>query len=190
MLPTGTERVIDFTIVDIDSNPVPGRTLAAWQTSPSSLIFLRNMVACSDNLSLKDYGDGRYSIYYTPSTPGHDYVQIFDQPTGLTIIDTEDIVPADFATGGTFAMVTLNQNYGGTNNLQVSVADPTDYTLYIFRVEDWNQNQRSPSNAVGLSALDSNGNWLTSVQVVPGYYNIVIQSSTTTQVLKYNFQAS
>src|SRR5262245_19327381 len=100
MLPSGRIRYIDFRLATLEGAPVTGRTLAVWSAAPNRLIFLRDTAVCNDALGLKDYGDGRYTVSYSPSAPGHDYLEIYDQETDIAHIDIEDVVPPDFAVGG------------------------------------------------------------------------------------------
>jgi hypothetical protein len=188
MLPIGIQRCIDFSLADVSGNPVPGRTLTVWQTAPNHLIFLRNEVTCADILSLKDYGDGRYTVTYLPSAAGHDYLELYDQATDISVIDSEDIIPLDWATGASQGLITINQDYGGTDALQVTVASPQSYNLYLFRSADWSQGLRSSSSAAGLTALDANGRWVNSIQAIPGYYNLVLLAPGVTNVLRYNLE--
>ena len=120
----GTERYIISRVVDLSNAPVTGITLADFVVNPTlpvpgitdeysdlvyNLIFERDTVACSDTLSWLDLQDGRYSLMYTPSAIGNDYIDIWYGPYGIRTIDNEVIQTA----GGNESsnVVSLNQNY-------------------------------------------------------------------------------
>lgn len=165
-------RYMDFKIVDINSNPIPGRVLSDW-----SIIFERNEVTCVDSLSLLDHGDGRYAITYIPSSIGHDYLSIFDSLYGVSAIDVEDIVASS-------AVASLTENFGSTNALKVLVPNPTNYILYVFDSSTWIQGSQDPIFSLGFTALDSMGNWINPIAVsIPGTYHVVIINPIQTQVV-------
>jgi len=188
MLPIGTTRYIDFRLADVNGNPIPGRTLAVWVVAPNSLTLLRNMQTCSDALSLQDYGNGMYTVSYTPSTPGHDLLVIYDHDTDIRVIDSEDILPADFAIGSGASGITLTQDYGGTDALRATglADDPTTYKLLVFTAADWIGNRRADANSLGITGLDAAGRWLMGIQVGPGIYNLVVRKPGQTYVIAYN----
>jgi hypothetical protein len=183
MLPLGRTRYIDFAIADVNSNPVPGRTLAEWSASPNRLIFLRNMVPCTDPLALHDYGDGRYTVSYSPTAAGHDFLQIYDQVTDIKITDVEDIVPADFAVGGGPVFV-LDENFGGAGKLKVTAANPDTYVLQVYASTSWEQGMRSDAYSVGTTVLRSDGTWAHSISVPSGTYHVVITKFRNQQIIK------
>ena len=172
------KRYIDFCIVDVDSNPVPNRTLADW-----TITFTRNSEPCPDPLSLHDYGDGRYTITYTPSAAGHDHVEIRDDVADCDIVDIEDI--DDSEVGLSLPVTEFNENHGGLGQLRVTESNPSSWALYVYKTSDWATGQRTTADAVGSTLLDAQGNCLHSVFVLPGTYNIVIRSVNTIKVIAY-----
>lgn len=179
MLPIGIARNIDFSLADLNSNPVPGRTLAVWQAAPNRLIFLRNQVACEDPLSLTDYGDGRYTLSYQPSSPGHDYLQIYDSATDLRVTDVEDIVPAGFALGES-SVYTLD----GAGALRVTLPGAQDYTVQVYLSSDWEGGRRSDADSMGASLVHPDGSWVSAIRVPSGTYHIVASKTGSQQVIK------
>ena len=183
MLPLGRTRYVDFRLATIDGTPITGRTLASWRTSPSQLIFLRNNAACADELSVHDYGDGHYTVSYSPTAAGHDYLMIYDQPSDIRTIDVEDLVPPEALIGGGSVAV-LNQDYGGTGALLVTLSQPETYTLQVYQSSDWDQNRRVDAYALGSSAVNADGSWVSSVSVPPGSYHIVLSKFREQTILK------
>ena len=164
-------RYIDLKIIDINSNPVPGRILSNW-----TVIFERNETVCADTLSLLDHGDGRYAIMYTPSAIGHDFLSVYDPLYDITNIDVEEIVEAS-------AVASLTQNFGTTGALRITAVNPTSYTLYVFDSSTWIEGNQDPLFALGSTSLDASGNWINPITVsTPGTYHIVIINPTQTQV--------
>jgi len=193
MLPLGTTRSIDFRLADASENPVTGRTLVPWSTTPPANVvmiqaFLRNNQACTDTLSLQDYGNGLYTVSYLPTAAGHDLLVLYDQALDIRVMDSEDIMPTDFAIGGGTAGILLNQDYGGTDALRATGLsdDPTTYQLLVFLASDWLGNRRDNANAVGITGLDSNGRWLSGIFVGAGVYIIVVRKPTQTYVIAYS----
>lgn len=183
MLPIGRVRYIDFALADVNSNPLPGRVLANWQTAPNKLIFLRNTLPCTDPLTLKDYGDGRYTLSYSPSAPGHDYVKVYDEPSDITVIDVEDVVPADFAIGGG-AVYTLNEDFGSAGALKVTLPRPETYILQVYLSSDWENGMRADSNAIGMSLLSETGTWISPIRVGSGTFHIVVSKASVQILIK------
>lgn len=161
----GSTIYIDFWVVD-NLTPVPGRTLSDW-----NIVFRRNDVPCTDTLSLEDHGDGHYTVKYVPSAAGHDYLEIYDPLYDNRFIDVEDNkVDSNIGTN----IMSLDQNYGGINNLQIKVSNPTKYLLYVYRASDWIAKHNSTLNALGYTALDSQGNWINPIDVPPDAYTLVL----------------
>lgn len=187
MLPIGNTRYIDFRLADENGNPVAGRSLSSFQ-----IVLRRNLQPCTDALALQDYGDGTYTVSYLPSAPGHDYFMLYDAVLDIRVIDNEDVLPADFAVGGTSVSVTLNQDYGGTDALRATgLSDnPSTYQLLVFLASDWDGNRRADANALGITGLDSSGRWLAGIPVIPGTYDIVVRKSGQTNVIAYNIEVS
>jgi len=191
LLPIGYIRNIDFRLVDTNSNPVPGRTLSVWGTSPNQIFLLRNGAACADAFTLHDYGDGRYTITYSPSAPGHDYFLLYDSATDIRIIDIEDVVRADFATGGIAQPVALDHNYGSPDALRLTgVSNPADFSILVFVSSDWDQNHRSDADAVGMSSLNGDGRWLKQILVTAGTYHIVARTFRQVLLMKVYLEVS
>lgn len=188
MLVIGTIRHVDFRLADGNGNPVTGMTLAIWGTAPNTINLWRNDQPCADALSPVDYGNGLYTITYLPSSTGHDLFMLYDSGTDTRVLDQEDIVSADFAIGGSASGIVLTQNYGGTNALQATnlAGGPASYELLVFLASDWTANRRADANAVGITALDSSGNWTGGLTVGPGVYDIVVRNSTNTYIIAYN----
>ncbi|MGC1582132.1 MAG: hypothetical protein WA766_11645 [Candidatus Acidiferrales bacterium] len=189
----GTERYIISRVVDLSNAPVTGITLADFVVNPTlpvpgitdeysdlvyNLIFERDTVACSDTLSWLDLQDGRYSLMYTPSAIGNDYIDIWYGPYGIRTIDNEVIQTA----GGNESsnVVSLNQNYQSSDKYLITVPNPQTYALYVYNSSDWVQGRQDTLYALGTTALDTSGNWINSIVVLdPGTYHIVIISTTT-----------
>lgn len=188
MLPLGPTRYVDFTLADVNSTPIAGRTLADWSQSPNHLIFLRNKVACTDVLSLHDYGDGRYTLSYAPSAAGHDYLEIWDAAEGLKVLDIEDIVSQTDLVGSSVVTVLLDHNYGGTDALRVDVPDPDNYTVQVFYSADWTEQRRNDADALGSAALDANGRWLKVIPVTSGIYTVVAKCFREVRILRYDLE--
>lgn len=167
MAVVGTTRYIPWRIVDINSNPVANRQLSAL-----TVTFLRNAVACSDVLTLTYINNGLYFVKYTPSASGDDYLDIYDPVNGLRLTD-EEVITSNSTT------VSLTQNTGGTNALQVKLSNPQDYVLYVFPTAVWQSGQAQTSNAVSFTGLDPQGNWTVPVlSVAPGSYALVAMTSS------------
>lgn len=171
---TGRTRQIDFWIADADSNAVPGLTLANF-----TVTFTRDGQPCSDSLTLTDRGSGAYSLIYTPSAVGRDVIQIDDNVNDLHYGDAEEI-----CTNLETTSVTVTQDYGGSGALRPASLDLSSFTLYAFPSADWSLGNTDPSYSSGAYQLDSTGNW--SLQLLPGAYNLVLVSASTTYVFKFN----
>jgi hypothetical protein len=188
MLPVGRTRYIDFALVDVDGDPITGRTVSSFVQAPNKLIFLRNTLPCQDVLTLKDYEDGRYTLSYLPSAAGHDYVQIYDSETDISVIDVEDVVPMDFAFGGAAALYAIDHNFGGADALRMLVESPQDWTLYVYQTDDWDYNRRGEDDAAGVTSLDENGRWKLQLSVQAGNYNIVLRKFREVKLVKIKLE--
>jgi len=180
MLPLGRTRYIDFRLVNLSSQPVVGKVLADFE-----VVFRRDNAACTDALTLKDYGDGRYTVSYVPTTPGHDYLELYEATDDVRVLDTEDIVPADFAIGGGAEHV-LDQDFGGTDALRITEADPASYKLEVFFSADWNLGNREDADAIGMTDLDANGRWVSGIRVPAGVYHVVVRRFREWKVVAAN----
>jgi hypothetical protein len=174
----GSKRYIIFKIVDIDDRPVTGRKLTDF-----SVLFLRNGAACSDALDLKELGEGRYSVTYTPSAVGNDYLELRDAANDFSVLDSEDIVDQNDFSGGSGA-VSLTQHYGGTDALKVTESAPDSFTLYVFLSSDWDAGRRTPGYATGSTRLSSTGAWLSEIPVPAGTYHLVLIGFRTSKVIR------
>lgn len=171
---------VDFWILN-NTMPVPGRALSDWWID-----FYRNNAPCGDVLSLVDHGDGHYTVSYTPSYPGHDYLKIYDPLYDNSYINTEDIDQSDLIL---YASSTgVNQDYGSQGSLKVQVANPSQYTLYLYTTSDWISGKRDDNSAAGFTALDNQGNWINGVIVSPDTYTVVLKSAKEVIVLRTNLQ--
>jgi hypothetical protein len=188
LLPVGRTRYIDFYIADINDSPIIGRTLADWQAAPNRLVLLRDTEACADALALKDYGDGRYSVSYQPSAPGHDYFELYDQAADFKLVDVDDIVPLDWAVGGAVETFAVDHDFGGSGALRIPLAGPESYALYLYLAEDWERGFRDEADAAGRTALDAEGRWKQAVRVASGTYHIVLRKFRETQVFRLNLK--
>lgn len=176
MLAFGVTRYVDFVVVDAGGNPASGLSLSSF-----SIVFLRNNLPCSDSLTLTSHGNGLYTVSYTPSDAGHDFLQFTYAPSGVVIEDNEDIVPASVFNPGSLDLTTkLNQDYPTSGALVVSIPNAASYSVYAFRSADWDAMLRNPSYSAGFSALDNAGNWATPISVVDGTYTIVAIASDGT----------
>jgi hypothetical protein len=169
MARVGRKRFIEFRLADITGAPVSTKVL-----TDLAVLFTRDDVTCTDGLTLVNKGNGLYILEYTPSAPGHDYIDIYDATDDLRNIDAEDV---DDVT--TFFDITtsiaLTQDFGGTGVLKPVITNPQDYTLYVFPSQVWQTGQTDPVNSLAATGLDTLGNWLTSpLSVNHGTYHIVL----------------
>jgi hypothetical protein len=193
----GQTRYVDFRVVDVSNNPVTTIILSSFVVNPAlptpgivdeysptqnTIMFERNNVPCSDGLSLTNHQDGRYTLNYTPTAIGHDYVDIWVAAAGIRALDEEEIANASGSSSSS-NVTALNEDYLSPDNLLIRVAHPETFTLFIFNSSDWEQGRTDTLNAIGNTSLDTAGNWVNSI-VVPdaSTYHIVIISSTATQV--------
>lgn len=180
MARVGRKRFIEFRLADITGAPVSTKVL-----TDLSVLFTRNDVACTDVLTLVNKGSGLYILEYTPSANGHDYIELYDAADDIRHIDSEDV---DDAT--TFFDITssvlLTQDFGSVGALKPVIANPQNYTLYVFVSQAWQTGQTDPGNAVAATNLDTSGNWITSpLSVNHGTYHIVlIGSAGDTHVIR------
>ena len=178
MLPFSVARNITFTVVDINSNPVTGLGLGNFQVT-----FFRNNVACVDPLHLTELGSGRYSVTYQPSGPGHDYLELYSLANDIRIVDEEDLVSqADIVGAGN--VTSVDQNYPSAGYLQVLAANPETWTLLVFTSQDWDLQNRADANALGITSVATNGNWINPINVPTGRYHIVIRRGNVLNVMK------
>jgi hypothetical protein len=183
MLPLGSKRYVDFRLAYIESNPVTGRTLADWRTGANRLILLRNTEPCADELELKDYGDGRYTVSYSPSSAGHDYLEIYDNACDIRVADVEDIVPPEFAIGGSAAFA-LYEDFGGAGALRVTLPSPASYVIQVYQSSDWNRGARSDADALGATPVNADGSWARSISVAAGVYHVVASKPGSRTIIK------
>ena len=183
MLTVGQKVYFDFWIWDTsttsDGNlvPVPGRTLSDW-----TVFFRRDVDACGEVLDSVDHGDGHYTVSYTPSLPGHYYLEIYDPTYDVSNVDTEEIAPSPTVENA--PVVGLDQDYGSPGALRITQPNPSSYTLYVFRTSDWIAGKRDSTYAEGSTALDNQGNWINPVKVVPDVYNLVLQKPSEVVVIQ------
>jgi hypothetical protein len=169
MLAFGVTRYVDFVVKQIDGSAVSGLGLGSF-----SIVFLRDNLPCSDTLSLTGHSNGLYTVSYTPSDAGHDFLQLTYAAAGVVIEDNEDIVPASVFNPSSLNLSTiLNHDYPTPGNLLVSIPNAVNYRVYVFRSSDWDGLLRDPDYALGYSALDSAGHWAQTVTVIDGTYDIV-----------------
>src|SRR5208282_4413502 len=91
----GQLRYVDFRVLDNSNVPVTSLSLSNFAVNPtppidyeysntqSTILFERDDVACLDALTLFNHLDGRYTLMYTPSAIGHDYVDIWICPADI-----------------------------------------------------------------------------------------------------------
>ncbi len=182
MLPIGLPVYVDIRVVDNGSSPVTGLTQGDF-----SIIFRRDNADCSDPLSFLNYGDGSYTFFYTPTAPGHDYLDLYNAANDIRTLYTEDIVSPRSIIGGSDA-VTVDQNYTGAGNLEVTQPDPISWVLLIFASTDWDLGNRADADAIGLTTVDSLGNWINPITVTPGRYHIVVRNPPTVVIMKAYFE--
>lgn len=172
------KRYIEMRLIQVDGTPETGRVLSDFQ-----VFFTRDTVTCTDSVSSVELGSGRYVIEYTPTLAGHDYIEIYDPPTDLRVIDSEDVDDTS-----TFfdlsSVVQLSQDYGSVGRLKPTVTNPQDYILYVFKSSDWDTGKTSPNYAIGVSGLDISGNWTsTPISVIHGTYHIVVIGPDGTKIV-------
>lgn len=178
MLPFSVKRYVNFTIVDLNSNPVTGLTIGNFQ-----LVFYRNRSLCVDPLTLTESGSGRYIVSYQPSGPGHDHLELYNIANDIRIVDEEDLVSqADIVGAGN--VTAIDQNYPSAGFLQITVSNPETWMLLIFTSEDWDLQNRNDANAFGITSIASNGNWVNPINVPTGRYHIVIRKNNLLNVIK------
>jgi hypothetical protein len=166
----GQSRLIEFWIANVSSVPITTYTLSNF-----TITFTRNGVACTDALALVNNGGGSYCLEYTPSIAGRDVINIDDNVNDLHYCDIEDIT-ADGGSDSTSTVLSITQNTGGANALQVTAASPMSYTLYVYNSSDWQTGNTDTSAAVGYTQLDSSGNWLTTpIYLTSGTYHVIIR---------------
>jgi hypothetical protein len=176
----GQTRYVDFKIVN-GGTPVTGVVKANL-----AIAFTRNAVACTDVLTLLELGAGRYTIRYTPSAAGHDFIEIDYAAAGFTLLSSEDIISSVTLLGGSSA-ISLTQNTPTANALKVtSVPDPANWTLYLYHSSDWQTGNTETYQAVASTQLEASGNWLfTPLSVTSGTYHVVIRNGAgAVQVIK------
>lgn len=167
----GRQRYIEIYLVTANGVPITNRVISAF-----NIYFTRNMVACTDALTMHEIGNGLYVLTYMPSTEGHDFLQVVDSVTNTRFTNTEEIYDTA-SLFGTSAVISLTQDTGGIGSLKPTAPDPTNWTLYIYNSSDWQNGNTSTASALGSSQLDSNNNWLTSpIDVTHGTYHIVIRN--------------
>ena len=183
MLPIGNTVYVDFRVVDTSSNPVAGLHLTDF-----TVVFRRNNAACADALTFLDLGSGEYSVTYTPSAKGHDYLELYNAANDLRVLYAEDIVDLS-AVLGSGTVVSLTQDTGGSDALRVtSVTDPQNYQLQVYFSADWIAGRNAVPDAIGQSALDANGRWLSPVAVTTGTYHVIARKFRNVVVIKANLE--
>jgi hypothetical protein len=179
MSTVGRLRFIEFRVVDVNSNPVTGLTLANF-----TVIFTRDNVACADALNLVDNGTGHYVLEYTPSVVGHDYIELYNVTNDVRPSDAEDIIDVAGSSGLTPNTVNLTQDTGSIGRYKITFANPQTYSVYVFNSQDWQSGLTSSANALVGTTIDTFGNWVsTPLVVLHGTYHIVAISSSTSIVL-------
>lgn len=182
----GLQRYIDFRIVDSFGVPVTGLLITHF-----NIIFQRNNFNCSDALSLSDHGDGRYTLHYTPSAAGHDFVEVFDPIYNIRIDNSRDIlngveggsdwVPSD--------VVTLDQNYGGPNALLVHGSAPESFTVFVFTRSNWLTEDQDVNFSLNQTPVNHDGTWINPIVVPkPGSYTVVAMKAGVTMILNPDIQ--
>src|SRR5271170_3823243 len=145
----GQTRYCDFRVLDNNNNPVTSLALSDFEINPTEIspwpeysttvnviIFERNDTDCTDSLTLFNHNDGRYTLLYTPTAIGHDYVDIWvcplqisaplDYLNGVRAIDESEIATPGGG-GGSFTSdsAQLNQDFGAPGQLLITqVPDP------------------------------------------------------------------
>ena len=166
MAQVGRKRYIHFRIADGAGVPVTGRLLSNF-----AVTFLRDGVACADPLTLVDRTAGLYCLIYLPSTPGQDFVELYDLENDLRIGDDEYVETTE-----TLAAF-LTQDTGGVGALKADVRQPQTFTLYVFKSEIWQSGNHTPLAADASTPLDAFGNWLISpLPVLRATYHIVLMN--------------
>lgn len=171
-------RYIEFTLLDGSSVPITGVTL-----SDLGIFFTRNTVTCTDPLSLVYLSNGRYVLEYTPTTTGHDYIEITYAPTNKLVINTEDIYSSRMLLGET-QTISFTQDWGSVGRFKVTLDNPNTYTLYVFNSSDYAIGKNIPTYALASTGIDTNGNWVTpSITLLHGTYSVVLFGSSGARIL-------
>jgi hypothetical protein len=176
-------RYIEFRIVDIDDNPITARALTSTTVGQRVLVFFtRDTVACSDPVTLVNWGNGRYYATYTPTATGHDYIEIFDELYDLRFIDAEDIV-GEGTDEQTSDVVSVTQDYTSVGRLKVTQPNPQRFNLLVFNSFDWQSGRTNSNYSIIGTAIDASGNWVTPVlTLLPDTYHFVIMATDTDEV--------
>lgn len=81
----------------------------------------------------------------------------------------------------------IDQDYPTTGALTVTqVESPENYTLYIYRYQDWQAGNQDTSDAVGQTQLNSDGTWIDGIYVINDSYNVVITDGSFVLVISNN----
>lgn len=157
-----TDFTVDYFQVSVNSGPlqdVDAGTLASLQ--------------------IVEVGGGYYYAHYHPTSAGFYFIAISRGSFHGT--DAEDISDADFVSN-------LTQNTGGPNALRPTLPSfltaggrkphITEYILMVFSSDDWDVGRTKNADAIAMTKLDEDGNWLTSpLPVSPGTYHIVVRNN-------------
>jgi hypothetical protein len=180
----GSTPVTNITLGSFVINPSPASTEETDEYSPTqnTIIFERNSAPCSDVISFHNFSDGRYAIMYTPSSMGHDYVDIWVAAESYRRIDEDDIESPSATAASNVAV--LNQDYGSPGQYRVTLPKPNLYSLYVFLSSDWTLGKTKSYNALGNTPVMTNGDWVNSINVVtPNTVHIVLVNGNITVVL-------
>lgn len=180
-------RYLPFRLIDESDQPITGATLGDFQ-----LFFRRDGVDCSDSVSLAEWGSGRYSLSYVPSASGTDYLEAYHPVADIRVVDIENVVDGvrffETVIGAGVKIYDLTHNWGGMDNLRVTLPQPQIYALSVYRSSDWNQNKRSDNDAVGSTSLDTMGRWLNAIPVIAGTYHLVVKKFRDNIIIKPNLE--
>jgi hypothetical protein len=175
----GGKRYVDFRLVNDDNAPVTGRRLADL-----SVAVRRNNQPVTEQLALAEHGQGEYTLSYTPSDSGHDYVEIYDEVLDIRVIDAEDIQDSINSSART---VLLDQDFGGQDALRVQEDNPSTLTLLVYDSSEWEQGFQDVSHALGSTALRYDGRWVSQILVTGGTYHLVLSGFRFTKIFRYRF---
>lgn len=178
-------RYIEFRIADLDGTPITNRDLSALQVT-----LFRDSTPCTDTVSLINWDNaGLYYASYTPSSRGHDYLEIYDPLYDFRVIDAEDIAPASDGSSpdsDISQVVALTQDYGTEGRFTVIDRNPTRFNVLVFKSFDWQAGRIDPSYALAGTSVDEQGNWTAPIlTVLPDTYHVIAidSSSGETRVL-------
>lgn len=139
--------------------------------------FFRDLAVCTLPVVLAEKGAGFYIASYTPDIPGFYYLDLYNAANTTRISNGIEIDSPE-TQFGTSNVIKLTQDYLTVGALKPQVSHPENYVLYIYTSINWNLGNTGPAFVIGLTELDTSGNWLTSpISVLPDTYHLVLKDT-------------